>query len=266
MRGGVVVTRFPLGAIGAPSRVQTFINWLRLGRLGSYVRGFTIVGAQGPGGSGNVVTATKWDVALSRYVFEAQIITIGASAQYFWRDSESHDIDFALALDPSRAGAPAIYRVRDTLLHRRSAGTGRTRASWLLTTDGQPDATVNNVGGAIGFISEVAQGAAGPTAWRTHFSNNNLSLLRQIVTAADPTVPHELVVEIDGIEKRVNWYIDGVKVDTYKPVVGGLPVPTALTVFYLTYSLNASGPGGPVTASILSAGVGPIITADFAHA
>lgn len=53
-------------------------------------------------------------------------------------------------------------------------------------------------------------------------------VIHQVVTASLANVPHELAITVNGWTKTISWFIDGVLVDTYTPVValdqmGGTP-------------------------------------------
>lgn len=44
-------------------------------------------------------------------------------------------------------------------------------------------------------------------------------VVHQVVTAALANVPHELAITVDGWTKTIKWYIDGIVVDSYTPIV-----------------------------------------------
>lgn len=161
---------------------------------------------------GNATEGRGWVAALFRYGHWSRS-PAGAGGPTYHMFSAG--FPFHAIVDPALPVIPVIIRVSDIVQVTREAGAtfgylGFTVGGGYVGQDGLAAEAYRSVG----FVNY------GGGTWRTYFSGNlNVAALHALDTGRLITDICELTFEVDGAQKQIRYYIDGVLVDTYTPAI-----------------------------------------------
>ena len=219
---------------GVPSPGAASRRIQLLGRTDAIHAGVTNLVGRGEfafsNGGGVATDGRGWDNTLKRYTRWIDEVLAGAPSSPGVHQL-SPAVPWHAILDPAMQVLSVVVRVRDVIAVQRTAGVGDGTASFTLGQGYAWQDAIVEAYRSVGFHSY------GGSTWKTYMSGNATNQnLRAFDTGISIYALHELMFEIDGVNKVIRYYIDGLLVDTFAlPAdAGAISLPSRDTQLYWT--------------------------------
>lgn len=210
----------------------------------------------------------QWNATLKRYSRQG-LVSASAVTERILSLLEPRSL-----IDPRYPATGLVIRAR-TSLHCLVtggpppwAGANYSRASWGFRANAGNLSSLNaNQTPFVGFRLDLLGGSnvADPT-WKTDFVNWNSTTRRSIDLGITSGTIRDLMVELNGVDQKIRWYVDNKLVDTYAPTaddVGGQNATPAEWTVSTEVTVSAGGVPSPTLNLSFHLGVGPLITCTY---
>jgi hypothetical protein len=211
----------------------------------------------------------QWDATLRRYTRRGLVSSSAVT------DRIQEWIEPRAIVDPRYPPSGLVLRIRNTMHMLVTgfvapvwAGASYSRASWgFRAQPGNLNSLNQNQTPFIGFRLDLLGGTAvlDPT-WKTDFVNWDKSVRRSVDTNLNSGAVRDFMVELNGVDQTIRWYVDNQLVDSYKPAsgdVGGQNLTPAEWTICSEVSASSGGVPTPTMQFSFHCGVGPLTTCTY---